>query len=1018
MEPSKDTLHLLRGVIADSETLGLQRNAPIHEFAVYDMADKSLVEYIVDPYMVDLEAGDARQERTTNLASSKYDSYKKKSFNTWGEAIGAFKSQTQGGTSWLNKLLNADSGFAPHLHGKKSSPAEDARRLAALKAAGVSSARFGVQTDVTDLLLNVLPNHLAGRTVWFHNANFDSKVAGAAMGAAEAAGLENTLGAMLETRNPSNVDPFYVTGQEVQNARTMARVTGDWAPVWQAYKKGAPKAGEIAVRDSMDVFKAVLSMAESMDILQKGSIGGGSADIAYRLIGAATAESKKEAVEYLKFDEVHRAAEDTSKSQAKIVRTLVTWADALDKVKQGGDPGKYGAPLAQIARFGKGLAALQKPLALQAAASTVERATRAIETEGVDYQNVGVESIRWTEQTRPGADTGRVAIARAQAQRREFTDVDDVVEWMTGPDGRFSDQAVAVKKQHREYLETTSNFRTKTEAAEAFAFTTRNAAAKVIQNDPGAFFDQMQLDESPVTKIRSSRKHRRVAKNIAKGVQSLSGGGKYFALASGAATVLGGLGQLAGLRADSEDGNGSLASTSYQQWYNQREAMRGGQRPLEHDQNPVNYGFTHQGFSAASRRARTDFGSPYQGPVGSNLVFADQELLREREKFLRQQYGARHYDPDQGIFGIRGPFKDLLPSSGYTYMTDGTPVANGYQGIRGKGLMGLDLSSGKWKVEAEDADTIVVKRGGLRGALASFFGQNKEYSFRMAGIDSPETSHGAQSYHAPQPGAEASKAAFKALIQGSKNLELVYDPNQATYGRSMGVLVADGRNVNFDIVRQGIAAHLPFGDPRKSMLDYRALATMEAGAVKGQRGIWAEPWALSFLAANEASGNRMTFNSLARKDRIVQSVATMDMISLMEQAQDQGFYSNADAVSAAAVGKLLRTGKDNVQPLLTPERGSSYNDYTYELASDTRNFMKTRGSNRNPNRFSRSQGYGSLDAGMALDSMGSTNRVGNRSHTSFQKPYATKRTRQSLMSGQRQANKFMSSSAINHHQYQ
>ena len=80
-------------------------------------------------------------------------------------------------------------------------------------------------------------------------------------------------------------------------------------------------------------------------------------------------------------------------------------------------------------------------------------------------------------------------------------------------------------------------------------------------------------------------------------------------------------------------------------------------------------------------------------------------------------------------------------------------------------------------------------------------------SIRMAGIDAPETAHADR---AAMPLAENSKIALQSMLNGGSNIELLIDPSNMTYGRTVGFAFADGKNLNLELLRQGQAAYLPF----------------------------------------------------------------------------------------------------------------------------------------------------------------------------------------------------------------
>jgi endonuclease YncB( thermonuclease family) len=440
---------------------------------------------------------------------------------------------------------------------------------------------------------------------------------------------------------------------------------------------------------------------------------------------------------------------------------------------------------------------------------------------------------------------------------------------------------------------------------------------------------------------------------------------------------------------------GNIVSYGYEQWLNSQEGM------------------ASQGWAKDNRKQNTDFGSPYRGPVASSQVLFDQERLAEREKWLRSQYGARHYDPVSGLFGLESVFK--FSRGGYSYIQGGSPVA-AMQGLRGDNLMAINLNDGGWKITAPDADTITLKRGGVRGGVASFFGLNSGYSFRLAGIDAPETAHG---NNPAQPGAEAAASGFRSMLGG--NMELVFDPNQVTYGRQVGVLFADGKNLNVEALKRGYAAHLPYGSNRDALLDYPALAKAEKKVVDSQRGIYSTPWAQAIYAASDAGGERLTMNSLARKERLVQNAGAMSMVAYAEQVQEQGSFGPEQNRIAREIGSSVTLrGSDEVGPSFFFSPNAPHKTYLSEQLQDISTFTKTHGTGYSPNKFSRRSGYGTLDSWLAVDTMGSSNSPWTRKRYEAYDLYETQkginqRRKAQMAEQQRAVNSVMFQSGIGHH---
>jgi endonuclease YncB( thermonuclease family) len=437
-------------------------------------------------------------------------------------------------------------------------------------------------------------------------------------------------------------------------------------------------------------------------------------------------------------------------------------------------------------------------------------------------------------------------------------------------------------------------------------------------------------------------------------------------------------------------------------------------------------GMSHRGLAGRSRTKVTDFGSPYQGIMGSQMVFAQQDLLEERERWLRQQY-ALTYDPNgAGLFGMRGMISRAR-HTGYSYAPGGMPVQEGYGGTKKRGLRAFDLNSGDWKIKVDDADTVLLQRAGIRGLVGSVFGNREQYSFRLSGIDAPEVSHrdeltGQPLYHTPQPGGSAGARGLQQILAANRGqLELLVDPSESTYGRQLGVLYAGGMNVNYELVRRGHAAFLPFGKEENDMLNWSVLSSAQSGSAKAGRGMWQHPYWKAYYGISQTSGQSITFNTFTRMNKIAQSQSTMDTLALMEHAERSGFYNNAMALEASRIGIMTHVGPDKVTPVVTGKAAAHYDSYLHEVLSDTSNWMKTHGTGYNHNKFSARGGYRNLDKALVLDSMGQTNSIwAKRRLTAFDR-YASsgkkELRRYKQMMQQQEANQNIFNSNIKHYEY-
>ena len=960
---------LRQAILLDTETLGLHRGAGMHELAILDLESKRLRSWVFDPNTVEIQPG-AVQEHT-RLASAATDRAIRHERRTWMEIINLQMSMDQQRRIDLNQTLEEfqraspwlakQARHHPHLFGL---PDNQQVRVDMFRQLGIE-ARLGQRGRVQDVLANELASSIKGKTVWIANAVFEAKQIGAQL-AAEDPQVARAFKSTLETFNPDSPDPFYVTGSEVTKARTIAQRTGDFTGVWKAYLQNTPRAGETAVRDIQDVLRAMHSYGKKLGLTElDAAYMGTGIDVSHRMMALSDGDTAR-----ANMPEFHRAAEDLAIHERYVLENAVEMTSALQELDEGrgqqllaqAETGE--GPLARAARYFASLEAHAPHLREEALTKRLGRAYEQLETEGVTYQRVGDRTFRQQQQT-PGGES--VYTYRSLPERVSYTSMGDFMDALDA-EGRYGQEARQVWDQAPTGVEQVRRWVT-------------DRTEQLRAAHPDSFRDTLG---------RLGPRRSVLARAGAELVASTPV--RYLGLA---AAVTAFAGAAASPFQTTPDAPESILHYGYDRWQENQRIEGLGHGPV-----------------GAENRKMTDFGSPYQGPTGVEQVFIDQQLLREREKWLRAQYGATHHDPSQ--LRLFGGFRF---GSGNRYIHAGTPTAGKAWGMRGN-LMALDIEDG-WEISAEDADTVVVKRGGVRGGLSSFFGLNRGYSFRLAGVDSPETSHGAQSYHAPQPGAEASAQALRQILASSGSTTLVFDPSQMTYGRMMGAVIADGRNVNFELVKRGLAAHLPFGKRSDAIIDYASLKKAETKAYQAQRGMWSQPWARAFYEHSEASGNRVTFNTLAKTSSIVQNQGTMQMLSMMEGAQRDGQWGERQTLVARELGSSYHVGADRVEPFTYQAPARPSQNYMTEQLQDLSNYVRTHGTGHRQNKFSARGNYGKLDQTMVLDTMGTSDNIWTkRRYASFRtynsaKALAAARKHRAA-AGQRQALKQMRQSPIGH----
>lgn len=978
---------LRRAIILDTETLGLERGAGMHELAFMDMQTRHLQSFVLNPNAVDIQT---MPQEHTRLAGTSADQYTAKKYNNWMQALHAQVERQAGHPvprgqtmallreqqPWLASMIQ----HYPHLVG--SAPevvdAQNAARTSNLEAMGVK-ANLGKQVSVQDAL-GALRQAMSGKTVWIANAVFESKQVGAQLGAMGPEAAEQ-FKSVLETWNLDSPDPFYVTGSEVTRARVRAQASGDWTQVWRAYQQHTPAAGETAVRDIQDVTRALHSYGAKLGFTSKDlNYLGTGIDISHRLHALAAQD-----VQRLGMKELHRAAEDVAVHESYVLERNLRLTGALQQVAEGTAQGKRllseGSEgiLGEAARYFQALEAHAPLLQEEQALKRLQRAQQDLLRQGFTQQRQGGIPFM-QEQLTPGGQFAETW--RTMSTRTNYSTMDQVLQHVQA-EGRYDQvdiqdlwQRMSPHAQSEQDLGKYVHGRLQD---------LRSQYSSVDMGGTAARLDRV---------VRAPRGAGMGMELLEMGVRAARGRAGAFA---GAAAVLTFMGAAAAPFQGPASRPESILHYGYDEW--------AARQQIE--------GMSEGTVATQQRHSMTDFGSPYQGPVGVQQVFLDQELLREREKWLRAQYGARHYQTK--IPGL--PTWSPWIGGGYDFVKSGQAVAGADYAMRGD-LQRINIKDGNWKITAEDADTVTIRRGGVVGAVQSFFGLNKSYSFRLAGLDSTEVAHADRP---AQPFANQAAQAFQAMLAGANDIDLIFDPNEVTYGRALGAVYADGRNLNYELVKRGLASHLPFGKAENAIINYAALKEAEERAYMTNRGMWSQPWVRSFYEHTAASGNRVTFNQLANQQTIVKNMGTMMMVSAMDAAQSQGQFTPAHAALAAQLGSAYNVGEDRVGPQVMSAATTPSTSYLQEQLQDLAGFIRTKGRNGNSNQLSHRNGYGRLDAVMALDTMGTSNQVQSRrraeAFSQYRSGRSLSRARKARMAFQQRKTlqALNSSSPIGHH---
>ena len=131
--------------------------------------------------------------------------------------------------------------------------------------------------------------------------------------------------------------------------------------------------------------------------------------------------------------------------------------------------------------------------------------------------------------------------------------------------------------------------------------------------------------------------------------------------------------------------------------------------------------------------------------------------------------------------------------------------------------------------QAKTTEGLVVKIAD-GDTLTLLTSSNKKIKIRLAGIDTPEIK---------QPFGNKAKQALAKLVFHKKVLIEVQTKDR--YGRTVGIVFVDGQNVNYELVRQGMAWVY------RKYTDDEIFYSLEAQAKIKKSGLWAgeqpiAPW--------------------------------------------------------------------------------------------------------------------------------------------------------------------------------
>ena len=298
----------------------------------------------------------------------------------------------------------------------------------------------------------------------------------------------------------------------------------------------------------------------------------------------------------------------------------------------------------------------------------------------------------------------------------------------------------------------------------------------------------------------------------------------------------------------------------------------------------------------------TSFGEKVDSGLPSSLmgVRIDPTILNFRREIINNRERLKEIEAE-----IAEKQEEARENMGSFNPSDLRTISNNIRGVndKNKNLQEVDLS--KFKIEVEDADTIILNRKG---------DDSDPVYIRMAGIDAPEVAG-----HIDDPledvrlwqeqifGQESTRKLWRLVVQ-QDNLRLIVDSKNKTYGRNLGVFIGDNNtNLNVEAVRQGYASALPFGSEQKDIVARDFIKRAEEEAVTEEKGLWQYS---RYKAAREVAstvGGPVTYNTLTDLIRLSRNLNVGAYGSFLEGfGTQQRELTPGEVATAQRIGRSLR----------------------------------------------------------------------------------------------------------------
>lgn len=789
--------------------------------------------------------------------------------------------------------------------------------------------------------------------------------------------------------------PFYVTGAEFSAARAEAFETGDFSKLYKVFLE-TTRAGD--VRDIIDLVRMQQSTLINQGFMTSTDAPASlSMEIQARVYGVTEAmrlgKTKEEALEQLFQKELHIGIGDVRLSEYPVLRESLDQLEALRLVEEGGEAGR--ALERQAARgegayfraqvYGEIMDVLNTPFTradgkeIPSLQDVLFR--KRVSDSLLDIAESGSYTLREyspgrgivTQVKEVGGLPVREDVLINKSTRVKGTNINRLFEASlrtTDYPGANKEQIIReLENQFAEYISDSGTVKTDRildfkaaarAATESFGDQITAIEERFAQNEPEKFTRLVEATRKQnIVNIATRRVGRSVSNQSRRilGSSVLSSAAntpsrdfirrKMTKYASSISTFkkgyVGALGVLLGASMLPKTPKKNLLLGTKEEFISTRAKRMGVSQEdyvnaLKTRYNSMD-GLPEKGLAAFLRKKMTDFGSPYQSPRYSMSVLDDHKMRRERERYMSAQFGARHFSPEGDIGFFLKRFVDSIfrREMGYSQQTSaaifgGTPIEAGkYNSLRGRNLTEYVVPEGS-SITVEDADTITIRDvNKSRPNLAGITGDPGEMRVRLAGIDAPETAHGDR---LAQPYAEEAKRIATEMIRKAKDVRIVAQKGNSTYGRQVAMVYADGVNVNLELLKRGAAAYLPYKSKKSpAMYNEQAFEEAQERAYKSKRGMWREPFFQAYKMITDVSNQTTTFNTLVNMSKVSKNGHLMSMKSMMDQAQEMGI-DNGMEMQLADLGKTIASSEN---PFKADSAKGSWSEMDLQMYGGTGN---------------------------------------------------------------------------------